>query len=135
MRTVFKNKTFYYLFVSYILLLIFYNLYTGIRSGNSSVMLPITIQSVLLLLVLSHRKYARIAIIVWTAFFQIGGFALMVLGALLNMTVKGFQGFSFYTFIFKVIEIIIGIVILSYVKRTVIIDRTNIKAIDSEITE
>ena len=135
MKIVFKNKTFYYLFVIYILILISWNLYAGIKTGNSSVTLPITIQSILLILSISHYKYARIAIIVWTVIFQIGGFALIVSGSLIKATMHGLQSINGRTFTFDSIEIAIGITILIYIKRTVVVKAISAQTATSEIVE
>jgi len=89
----------------------------------------------LLILAISHHKYARIAIIVWTVIFQIGGFALIVSGTLLRTTVHGLQGLNGYTFAFDLTEIAIGIIILSYIKRTVVVKAINTQALNSEVAE
>jgi len=118
MKTIFKNKVFFYLLIGYISFLISYNIFLGITTKNYLALLPIAIQSVLLFLMLTYNKYARIALIWWTTIFQIIGFSLILMGSLLSLA-----GANKVTPVNKIIissiELVIGITILTFLYKTV----------------
>jgi len=60
----FKEKAFEYSLIGYIILLLSWNLY-GLTTGNIKALLPITIQGVLIFLILSKNKNAKIGIKIW----------------------------------------------------------------------
>jgi hypothetical protein len=125
MRTIFKNNKFYQLLIGLIISLIVWNIYVGVMAKNIFALLPIAIQSVLLILILTHNHYARISILIWTTIFIIIGPGLIVLGNSLKIIDKGFKQINPYFFVFNLISIIIGVVIVSYTKRTVVVRSDN----------
>jgi len=60
----FKEKTFEYALIGYIILLLCWNFY-GLTSGTFKALLPIAIQGILLFLIFSKNKNAKIGIKIW----------------------------------------------------------------------
>ncbi|WP_183575635.1 hypothetical protein HDF18_17205 [Mucilaginibacter sp. X5P1] len=119
-KTVFKNKGFFQFLVIYISILLLWNIYTGFYNRNLMALLPIGIQVILLTLMFKRDKYAKIAITYWTIIFQIVAFGLIVMGTSIKIiNHDSFQGIKIYTFVFDILEIITGIVILIFIQRTV----------------
>jgi len=119
MKTVFKNKPFFYVLLGYISSLILYNIFLGITTKNYLALLPIAIQSVLLFLMLTYNKYARIALIWWTTIFQIIGFSLILMGSLLSLAGYAHKVTPVNKIIISSIELVIGITILTFLYKTV----------------
>jgi|GEM_PF-984047 len=120
--TVFTNKTFYYLFVSYIIVLFSYNCYVSIAYKYLYGLSPILIQITLLAFIFSRSKYAKLLIQIWAIVFQIIAFGLQVLGGLITGLNNNFESFKWGSFVYLLIMLGIGITILSYTNRTVIVD-------------
>ena len=134
MKTVFKNKKFFYLLISFILLYILWNFYVLIKALNYWAFLPISIEAILVILIITHNQYARIAILVWTIASNIIGPALSALVSIIAIVDNGFKEINTYDFGFDILSIISGILIVDYTKRTVIVQRDT-EAINSEIAE
>ena len=60
----FKNKVFEYSLIGCIILLLCWNLYT-LTTGNLKSLISITFQGILLFLIFSKNKYAKIGIKIW----------------------------------------------------------------------
>jgi len=135
MKTIFKNKRFFYLLISFIALLILWNFYVLIQAKNYWAFLPISIEAILLALILTYNQYARIAILVWTAIFIIMSPALSALGSILGIYDNGSTEINTYSFAFNLGSIIAGIFIVDYTRRTVIVQRGISESLSSEIIE
>ena len=126
MKTVFKNKTFFYLLISFISILLLWNLYTLISAGNVWAILPILIQTVLLILIFTNNQYARVSIIAWTIIVLIGASALGLLASLFdigNDLIDSTKVTDTNDIIYKLIQLILGILILDFTRRTVKVER------------
>jgi hypothetical protein len=119
MKTVFKNKTFFYVLLGYISFLLLYNIFLGITTKNYWGLLPIIIQVILLALMLTYNKYARIALIWWTIIFHIIDFSLTLMGSLLSLVGDAHKGAPINKIIFSSVMLIIGITILTFLYKTV----------------
>ena len=64
-KTEFKSETFKYSLIVYIITLLCWNLYT-LTIGFSNAIFPIIIQGILLFLILSKYKQAKIGIKIWS---------------------------------------------------------------------
>jgi len=82
-KTIFKNQLFFYILVSYLIIMIFWNSYTVI-SGNLIGIIPIVVQLIVLYLIIDKHKYAKIGIKIWSILL-IAGPSLSILGGLLKM--------------------------------------------------
>ncbi|WP_242203166.1 hypothetical protein [Aestuariivivens insulae] len=60
----FKEKAFEYALIGYIILKLLWNIY-GLTTGITKALIPITLQGILLYLIFSKHKYAKIGIKIW----------------------------------------------------------------------
>jgi len=127
MKTVFKNRTFYYLLVSYIIALILWNAVLFFYYNRMMALLPISIQTILLILVFNKDKQAKVAIKAWVIIFQIGAFGLIAMGNSITILAKGFHAININLYSFALVEIVLGIVILIFIKKTVSVERPPIE--------
>jgi hypothetical protein len=123
MKTVFKNKTFLYLLIGFISILILWNLYGGIINGNVWAIIPTAIEIVLLLFIFNRYEYARLMIILWAVIAFIAAPASGLLATLLDIgndfIDKETGVVGVYGVILNIVQLIIGILILDYTRRTV----------------
>jgi len=63
-KTIFKNRLFYLLLISYLILLSAWNIYV-LTTGNLKAIIPVTIQGILLFLILTENKHAKLGIKIW----------------------------------------------------------------------
>ena len=64
-KTIFKNKLFYYLLISYLIVIICWNSYSLI-TGNLSSVISVLIQLFLIILIFKKNKHAKIGIKIWS---------------------------------------------------------------------
>ena len=126
------NKKFFYLLISFIVLFILWNFYALIKANNYWAFLPVSIEAILLLLIITHNRYARIATLIWTIIFIIISPALSVLGSVMGIYDNGSTEISTYSFAFNVGSIIVGVFIIDYTRRTIVVPR-NAEFTDSEV--
>jgi len=130
MKTVFKNKTFFYLLISIISILLLWNLYTLISTGNIWALLPILIQTVLLILIFTNHQYTRIGIIAWTIIAFVGPCILGLLASLFDMgndLIDSTKITDTNDIIYKLIQLVLGILILDFTRRTVKVERVGLR--------
>jgi hypothetical protein len=121
-RVVFKNALFYNLLISVIVLLVLYNIYSFIKTANALAFVPIIIQSLLLVLIFLKHQSAKIAIIIWASIVLIIGSGLEIITAVMDISnglIDGFNSIPVDSYIFNLIDIVIGVLIISYTRRTV----------------
>ena len=82
-KTIFKNKLFFYLLISYLIFLVVWNSYALIL-GNLVGGLSVLIQAILLLLIFNKHKYAKLGIKLWSTILIIG-FSLSIFGKLIKI--------------------------------------------------
>jgi|SRR5579863_1284417 len=119
MKTFFKSQKFYYLLICFIIGLIIWNLYSGIKGQNFWAILPVSIQSVLLALILTHNRYARISILIWAIIFIIGAPALGVLTDTITVFDEGFEKVNINGLVENLVSVVLGILIVDFTRRTV----------------
>ncbi|HVV56321.1 MAG TPA: hypothetical protein VHC47_13395 [Mucilaginibacter sp.] len=123
-QTVFKNRLFYYLLIGFITALLIYNIYIFIKMLNVFVLLPIALQLTLLTLIFSKNQYARIGILVWASIALLIGSGLDIIGSIMdipNNLIDNISSFPVESYIFNLTDIAIGILIISYTRRTVLV--------------
>lgn len=118
-KTLFTNKPFYYLFIGYLILLLSYNIYSTITLKIIYGILPISIQTTLLIFIFTKSKHAKLLIQIWTIVFMIIATGLQFFGQFLTGMGNNFENFMWNAFVYKLIELGIGILILSYTNKTV----------------
>lgn len=116
-RLIFKEKTFEYSLITYIIILLFWNFYV-LTSGALVAILPLILQGILLFLILSKNKNAKIVIKFWSIILILShGISFLAkvlkislgdninLTELLNKTVFLIVGILIYVFNEKYVEI------------------------------
>lgn len=116
----FKNKTFEYSLIGFIILLLCWNLYT-LTTGISKALIPIIIQVILIILIFLKNKHAKIGIKIW-AIILILSYGISFLAKL----VKIFLGDEIVLseLINKAIFLILGILIYMFNEKYVEITKT-----------
>ena len=110
---------FYYLLISYLIILICWNSY-AILNGNLIGIIPIVIQLIIIYLIFDKNKLAKIGIKIWSIIL-IAGPSLSILGGLLK-TVGGID-LDVNKLIERIIMLSIGILIFYYNDKTVKIEK------------
>jgi hypothetical protein len=82
-------------------------------------MISIFIETILLVLIFTKSRYPKLSIIIWAAIALIIGFGLELIGDLLSDFNTNFESFKFNVFIYNISQLVIGILILDYTRRTV----------------
>ena len=118
-KITFKNQTFYYLLISYLIILICWNSY-ALLNGNLIGIIPIVIQLIIIYLIFDKNKLAKIGIKIWSIIL-IAGPSLSILGGLLK-TVGGID-LEVNKLIERIIMLSIGILIFYYNDKTVKIEK------------
>lgn len=119
MKTYFKNAIFYWVIISLISLLLFLNLFAFITTLNPIALLPIIIQTILLLLLFTQHKYAKIGIKIWTILFLIIANGLQLLGAILQIMGGGNPTTTILDYTKFIALILLGVAILFFTNKTV----------------
>lgn len=119
MKTKFINPTFYYLLIIFISILLIYNIFSLINKFDLIILIPILIQTLLLYLIISKNKFAKIAIKIWTIIFLIVGSSFQIIGKILLLISYGFLEEKIIEFISILPILIIGILILVFTNKTV----------------
>jgi hypothetical protein len=133
-KSVFKNKTFFYLLIGCIPALLLWNLYALIITGNTYALIPAFSQIILLVLILTRDKYARIAIIIWAIILIIGpslGLLADVLDIGNNLWDNDFKGIDVYNVVNVLVQLAGGILVLDFTRRTVRVEYPVIKELES----
>ena len=115
----FDNNTVFWSIIALLGVLLLWNLYTTIASGNLIGLLPITIQAIVIVLVLTKNQYAKIVIKIWLIIFIILGPSLQFIGQFLQDIANSFTNADILYYLDKAIRILIGVTLLIYVNRTV----------------
>jgi hypothetical protein len=133
-KSVFKNKTFFYLLIGCIPAFLLWNLYALIGTGNIYALIPAFSQVILLVLILTRDKYARIAIIIWAIILIIGpslGLLADVLDIGNNLWDNDFKGIDVYNVVNVLVQLAGGILVLDFTRRTVRVEYPVIKELES----
>lgn len=113
-KTIFKNQLFFYMLVSYLIIMICWNSYTVI-SGNLIGIIPIVVQLTVLYLIIDKHKYAKIGIKIWSILL-IAGPSLSIFGGLLKMLAD--VDFVINKLIQNILILTIGIFIFYFNEKT-----------------
>ena len=124
-KVFFTNKIFLNLLISYLIILIVYNSYAELITNTITGIIPIIFEIILLILIFNKHRYAKMSILIWAAITLIIGYGFEVVATLFdylnNYFDKNLEAFNLNKFIFNIIQLMIGVLILHYTKRTVII--------------
>jgi hypothetical protein len=120
-KVIFNNKVFYWLLIGYIALLLVSNLFFALGVAIIYAVIPLAIQCTLLISIFTRYRYLKIIIFVWAIVFLIIASSLQLIGNLLTETANGFKTFDLNHSLLNLVNIVIGILIIEYTRRTVTI--------------
>tara|TARA_R110001606_G_scaffold397990_1_gene575960 strand:+ start:2410 stop:2793 length:384 start_codon:yes stop_codon:yes gene_type:complete len=122
-KIIFKNQTFYYLLISYLIILLFWNSY-AILNGNLFGIIPVVIQLIIIYLLYDKNKNAKIGIKIWSIVLIIAP-SLSIAGKLLK-SVAG-TDLDLKKLVENILMLTIGILIFYYNDKTVEIEKISEK--------
>ncbi len=125
-KTVCKNRLFYIFLIAYIIILLIYNCYASIKSGNVYGLITILIQIILLVLIFTKNQYAKPGILIWTVIAFIIGSGFDVIADLMDYFNNGFKATQIDSFMYNVLGLIVGIFIIDYTRRTVVVTSSSV---------
>ena len=120
-KTVFKNRLFYILLIGFIIILLMYNCFISIKSSNIYGLIPFLVEIILLVLIFTKNQYAKLSILIWTVIALIIGSGFEVIADLMDDFNTDFKATKIDSFIYNVLGLIVGILILDYTRRTVVV--------------
>lgn len=120
-KVVFTNKLFRSLLIGFIIILSLFNIYAVLKTGSAYGIASIIIEIVLLILILSKNQYTKISILIWAIVALIIGFGFEMVAELLDGLNNDFKTFKIDSFIYNTIGLVIGILIIDYTRRTVVV--------------
>ncbi|OCX53628.1 hypothetical protein BEL04_04860 [Mucilaginibacter sp. PPCGB 2223] len=113
-KVVFTNKIYYILLIAYILILLVYNVFVSVMGKNVLGLIPICIQSLVLIFIMTKNKYAKQVILIWVIVFLVIGSLLQILGTVLDEDKHIFGDANFYQFLNQLVTLIIGVLIITF---------------------
>ena len=120
-KAVFTNKIFYILLISFIIVLLVYNSIVSIKTGNIYGLISIFIEFVLLILIFTKNQYAKLMVIVWAILSFIVAYGFELIANLMDDFSSDFKNFKINLLIYNIIWLAIGVLIIDYTRRTVIL--------------
>lgn len=117
-ETEFKNKYFYWIIILIVGVLLLKTIFTTFYYNQSVGILPMIIQFLLLIFILTKHKYARIGIIIWTTLFLLIFSAVQLAQGLVRNFNYGIDisWLQYYLLIF--VNLIVGTLVLFYTIKT-----------------
>lgn len=117
-QTQFTNKTFYWIIIVIIGVLMLWNIYAFLITTLTA-LLPLAIQALLLILIITKNQYAKIGIKLWALVFLTIASALQFGGKLLQDLAENFTNVNASHYITTGITMTIGILIVVFLNKTV----------------
>lgn len=121
-KTFFKNQTFQVSVITLLVLLICWNLYTFLITKSLVTLIPTTIHTIVLVLVLMKHKHAKMGVNVWAVILMLGG-GLVILGKLVKLFVGDDITDGIGKLLLNVIILSAGLLIYKYNQKTVQVKR------------
>lgn len=128
-KTFFKNQLFQILIIVALGLLICWNLYTFLISKSLIALIPTIIQIIVLVLVLTKHKHAKMGINVWAVILMLGG-GLVILGKTIKLLIGDDVTDEIGKLVLNVIILLAGLAIYNFNQKTV-----EVKQTDEKVTE
>jgi hypothetical protein len=128
-KTVFKNQTFQILIIAALGLLLCWNLYTLFFLKSLVALVPIIVQTTVLVLVLTKNRHAKMGIKIWAIVLMIGG-GLVILANTMKLLIGDDISDGTEKLILNIILFTVGLFIYDSNQKTV-----EVKQIDKEIEE
>lgn len=121
----FTNKIFYVLLIGFIIVLLVYNSAVSITASNIYGLIPAFIEIVLLTLIFTKNRYVKLTIIAWAILSFIVSCGFELIANLMDDFNNDFRTFKINAFVYNIIGLIVGIIIINYTRRTVILLPSN----------
>lgn len=118
-KSIFTNVVFYWVIISFLSVLLMWNLYLTIAHSILAGLLPIVVQATLLTLIIRRHEHAKNGIKLWAIIFLIAGSGLQFFGRLLEDLTDSFTNVDLQHYLTTGLSILIGIIIVSYTNKTV----------------
>jgi len=119
----FNSSVYYYFLIIILLTLLIYNIYSVFISHNLFTILPIVIQTFLLILIFIKNISAKLAIKIWSIVFLIIGPLMQLVGKLLKDTSYDFQFFDIKNYIGPFLILLVGGLIFYFAEKTIAIEK------------
>ncbi len=126
-KAVFTNKLFFNLLTGFIILLIACNIFLVVKAISIYRFVPIFIDIVLLILILTKSRYAKIGVTIWASIFLIIGYGLELAADLIDAFNDSFTTIKTGPIIQSAVGLAIGILIISYTRSTVVLISSNVE--------
>lgn len=118
--TEFKNQTFYFCVLALLSCLILYNCYVIITFQEVWGIIPILIQAVIIGMIITKHRFARLILKIWAIVFLIIGSSLQILGqGIQDILDDRVVDFVFY--IVATINLLIGSLVVYFTNTTVVV--------------
>jgi hypothetical protein len=117
-KTIFKNQSFYGLLIAALGILLCWNLWTFWISRSLIALIPVIVQIILLVLVLTKSKHAKLGINIW-AIILIAGPSLSILGKTIKVLLGDDVLSKIVPLLIQIVILFAGLVIYHYNKTTV----------------
>lgn len=114
---VFKSKVFYWVLVVGVSMLLLMNFFILINTGRYISLLPIIVQTILLILLLIKHRYTKIFLQIWLIVFFVLASFLQIAGKLLKSV--GDNIVNWYEMYPIVVQMCIGIIVFILLQRNV----------------
>ncbi len=121
-KSAFKNTAFYWIIITIIGGLLIWNISLTIAYLKPIGLLPITIQSILLILIFIKHEFAKIGIKIWAIIFLSIASSLQLVGRFLQEWADGFENISLDHYVITSIKILIGVFIVVYTNKFVVVE-------------
>ncbi len=120
-KAVFTNHLFFNLLTGFIILLLGYNGFVFVRAVSIYGMVPIFIEIVLLVLILTKSQYVKTGIIIWASVFFIVGYGSGLAAQLMDAFNDNFATLKIGSLIENSIGLAVGMLIIGYTRSTVVL--------------
>jgi hypothetical protein len=104
-----------------------YNIFLFVKTINIYGLVPIFIEIILLILILTKSRYAKIGIILWASIFLIIGYGFELAADLIDAFNDSFITIKTGLIIQSAVGLAIGILIISYTRSTVVLISSNVE--------
>jgi uncharacterized protein YacL len=118
-KAVFANRLFYILLIGFIITLFVYNAFIVIKWSNTYGLIPMVIEIGLLTLIFTKSRYVKVGIITWVVVFLIIGRGFELIADLIDDFNNDFKIIKITSFVYNIIGLAFGILIIDYTRRTV----------------
>ena len=117
-KTIFNNQTFKGLIIAALAVLLCWNTYTFLISQSLIALIPAFVQLIVLILILTQNKYAKIGITVWSIILIVGP-SLSILGKTLKVLAGDDILSKIGPLLIQIVILFAGLTIYHYNKTTV----------------